>query len=145
MKSKIISTLICLLFLPCIASASWAYIFVVWDGYVYVISDESVEEVGKRIGKVTNHSDKEGTYSGTFSNVYKKGTIYYEIKGVSTDIAIAVEEADGMYKKAIRGEKYAGNSRQMPRVVIASLVILPFGAIVLIRMKNKLNRKNSKD
>ena len=95
--------------LPNKTSADWAYPFVVWDGYIYVVSDEFVEEVDEEIGRVTKYSDKEGTYSGNFSNVYKKGTAYYSIKGVSTDEAIAIEEEGGKYKKAIRDGEYAGN------------------------------------
>lgn len=91
------------------ASAGWAYRFVVWDGFVYVVSEEFVEEVDKKIGRVTKYNDREGTYSGNFSNVYKKGTAYYSIQGVSTDEAIAIEEEDGKYKKAIREGEYAGN------------------------------------
>lgn len=70
--------------------ASWAYPFVVWDKNVYVVSDEVVIEIDKQIGRVTKYSDKEGNYGGNFSNVYKKGTKYFSIKGISTDIAIAV-------------------------------------------------------
>jgi phosphate-selective porin len=58
------------------------------------------------IGQVTTYSDME-QLSGNFSNVYKKGTKYYSIKGISTDESIAVQEEKGKYKKAIREEKYA--------------------------------------
>ena len=88
------------------SQASWAYSFVVWDGYVYQISDEYVQEVDKEIGEVTVYSDMEGTYSGNFSNVYEKGIAYYSITGVSADEAIAVKE-DGKYRKAIRDGKYS--------------------------------------
>ncbi|SDN24029.1 hypothetical protein SAMN04488137_3708 [Fictibacillus solisalsi] len=89
-----------------LVSASWAYPFVVWDHYTYSISEEYVDQVGKEIGEVTKHSDQEGEYTGNFSNQYKKGTKYFEIKGVSTDKAIAVEEPGGKYIKAIREHKY---------------------------------------
>lgn len=82
-------------------ATSWAYYFVVWDGYIYVVTDEYVTEIDKKIGKVTKYSDME-RYSGNFSNVYKKGTKYYSIKGVSTDEAIAIKEGNGKYKKAVR-------------------------------------------
>ncbi|WP_430787290.1 hypothetical protein VBD025_16060 [Virgibacillus flavescens] len=87
-------------------ATSWAYPFVVWDGYIYVISDdEYATEIGDEIGHVTRYSDME-QYSGNFSNAYKKGTKYYSIEGVSTDEAIAIEESDGRYIKANREEKY---------------------------------------
>ena len=44
--------------------ADWAYAFVVWDEYAYVVTDEQVNEVDKKIGHVTKYSDIEGTYSG---------------------------------------------------------------------------------
>lgn len=92
--------------------ADWAYLFVVWDGYTYVVSDEYVTEIDKEIGHVTTYSDTEGTYSGNFSNIYKKGTKYYSIKGIRTDEAIAIQEKDGKYKKATREGEYAGSKKE---------------------------------
>jgi hypothetical protein len=88
------------------SSADWAYSFVVWDGLTYQLSDEYVENINEEIGEVTKYSDMEGTYSGNFSNVYEKGTKYYAITGISSKEAIAVEEKDGRYRKAIRSGKY---------------------------------------
>ncbi|MFJ8513418.1 hypothetical protein [Lysinibacillus xylanilyticus] len=89
----------------CSSSADWNSSFVVWDGYIYEISEAYVIDINEEIGQVTKHSDKEGTYSGNFSNKYKKGTKYYSIEGTNTDEAIAIEE-DGKYRKAIRDGKY---------------------------------------
>ena len=50
------------------SSADWAFTFVVWDGYIYQLSDEYVEDIVEEIGEVTKYSDTEGTYSGNFSN-----------------------------------------------------------------------------
>jgi hypothetical protein len=86
-------------------ATSWAYTFVVWQDYIYVVREEYVTEIDKKIGKVTKYSDME-SLSGNFSNMYKKGTKYYSIKGVSTDEAIAVEESEGRYIKATREGKY---------------------------------------
>ena len=88
------------------SSADWAFSFVVWDGYIYQLGNEYVDDVSDEIGEVTKHSDMEGTYSGNFSNVYDKGTKYYSIKKISTEEAIAVKEKDGRYRKAIREGKY---------------------------------------
>ncbi|WP_273130838.1 hypothetical protein [Bacillus weihaiensis] len=96
-----------LLVLPVISYAtSWPYSFVVWDRYVYVVSDEEVKNVKNNIGKVTRYSDME-QYGGNFSNAYGVGTKYYSIEGIDPDVAIAIEVKDGTYLKAIRGEKYA--------------------------------------
>ena len=94
-----------LIVVGCSSSADWNSSFVVWDGYVYEMSNEYVMEVEEEIGKVTKYSDKEGTYSGNFSNMYKKGTKYYAIVGINTDEAIAVKE-NGEYRKAYRDGKY---------------------------------------
>jgi hypothetical protein len=88
------------------SSADSAYGFVVWNGYIYKVSDEYVEEITKEIGEVTKYSDMEGIYSGNFSNKYEKGTKYFSIKGISTDEAIAIKEQDGKYRKAINQGKY---------------------------------------
>jgi hypothetical protein len=95
-------------FFPNKALAEWAYLFVVWDGYIYVVSYEYVTEVEKEIGKVTLYSTHEGTYAGHFSNAYPEGTIYYSIKGVSTEDSIAVQDSEGKYKRANRDGKYDG-------------------------------------
>ncbi|MET1013051.1 MAG: hypothetical protein ABWX61_00895, partial [Paenisporosarcina sp.] len=88
------------------SNSSWAYSFVVWNGYIYQISDEYVGDIGEEIGEVTKYSDREGTYSGNFSNKYQKGTKYYAIEEISTDEAIAIEEGNGEYRKATSKGKY---------------------------------------
>ncbi|MCM3673266.1 hypothetical protein M3699_05075 [Peribacillus simplex] len=71
-------------------ATSWAFQFVVWQGYIYVVSNEYVTEIDSEIGQVTKYSDME-SYSGNFSNTFKKGTKYYSIKGISTDEAILLK------------------------------------------------------
>ena len=93
------------IFSGCTSSNDWNSSFVVWDDYIYEISNEYVTDVEEQIGKVTKYSDEEGAYSGNFSNTYKKGTKYFRISGISLDEAIAVEE-DGQYKKAYQVGKY---------------------------------------
>lgn len=91
------------------SSADWAFSFVVWDDHIYQISDEFVPEVDKEIGEVTAYSDLEGSYSGNFSNVHEVGTKFYSITGIGTEEAIAIEESDGNYRKALRTGEYEGN------------------------------------
>ena len=118
--------------------ASWAYAFVVWDDYVYVITDEQVDGVDKEIGHVTKYSDREGTYSGNFSNAYPKGTKYYSIRGVSTDEAIAIQEGDGTYIKATRDGEYAGGLGNLSSpVFIGSILLVVIIAIVGINYFGK--------
>ncbi|MFD1356890.1 hypothetical protein ACFQ4X_03175 [Fictibacillus halophilus] len=116
-------------------ATSWAYPFVVWDGYIYIVNDEYVTEVDKEIGRVTRYSDMY-QQSGNFSNVYEKGTKYYSIKNVSTDEAIAVEDGSGKYKKAVREKEYTfGNedsSEDKSPDMTATLLILSTITIFLI-------------
>lgn len=125
--------------------ASWAYSFVVWDGYIYVVSDDFVEEIDKEIGHVTKYSDMEGTYSGNFSNTYKKGTNYYSITGISTDEAIAIQEKDGTYKKAIREGQYQGNKNDIEgldfQIFLVGTMVLFLIAAVGIYLVNRRPEK----
>ena len=84
-------------------------------------------DVDKEIGKVTKYSDEEGTYSGNFSNTYKKGTKYFRISGINIDEAIAIEE-DGQYRKAYQvgkyGKKYNINNLEMTKIKQQRLLIM---------------------
>ncbi|MCP3028455.1 hypothetical protein [Halobacillus sp. A5] len=109
-----------------VSATSWAYSFVVWNGYEYIIEDEQeVMEVDEEIGEVTKYSDME-QHTGNFSNTYKEGTSYYSIAGVSTEEAIAVEKQNGIFIRAERGEEYTYGERD------ASLYFLfGFGTLVI--------------
>jgi hypothetical protein len=83
-------------------AASWAYPFVIWNKHTYRVTEQSVTEVGKELGQVTVHSDRETHYSreDNFSNQFLAGTKYYEITGIDPNTAIAVE-TNGGYVKAV--------------------------------------------
>ncbi|WP_391118108.1 hypothetical protein [Psychrobacillus sp. L3] len=119
----IIFTLCASIFFPAKTLADWAYAFAVWDGYVYVITDEIVNEVEKEIGHVTRYSGREGTYSGNFSNVYPKGTRYYSIVGLNTDEAIAIKDEKGKYIKATRDGEYARNIYDILQTSSATIIL----------------------
>ncbi|MBP2242302.1 hypothetical protein J2Z40_002876 [Cytobacillus eiseniae] len=124
---SLIFVLLSTLFIPSKSLAtSWAYQFVVWDGYIYVLSDEYVNEIDKKIGRVTRYSDME-SYSGNFSNTFKKGTKYYSIQGIHPEQAIAIEESEGRYIKAFREGKYEftssfGGQQGIFKIFIFSIV-----------------------
>lgn len=82
---------------------SWAYPFVVWSGNVYKVTDEEVIDslIDKRIGEVKTKPNDMGNYFGNASNYYPKGTEYFEIRGISTDNAIAVKNEEGKWLKAV--------------------------------------------
>jgi prepilin signal peptidase PulO-like enzyme (type II secretory pathway) len=136
----LIFSLIASTVLPSKSSAtSWAYSFVVWNGYIYEMTDEFVTDIDKKIGQVTKYSDME-TYAGNFSNTYKKGTKYFSIKGMSTDEAIAVEVNEGKYKKAIRRGEYQGGKRDPVNVVLysgVSLILVLIGISLFISRRRK--------
>ncbi|MFD4705989.1 hypothetical protein ACFWM3_14130 [Gottfriedia sp. NPDC058432] len=122
--------------------AKWAYKFVVFNDYTYVISDEYVTEIGREIGSVTKYADVEGNYYGNFSNVYERGTKYYSIKGVSTKKAIAVE-ADGKYIKAIRKGEYAGWKYSPFNLIVAGIVFLIMLGALIFLVQKKMKRNKS--
>lgn len=96
----------CVLVASCSTSSpDWAYNFVVWNDFMYVVSDEYTENIGGVIGEVTKFSDSEGIYSGNFSNKFEEGTKYYEMEGFSTDVSIAIEEGS-RYRIAYRNGEY---------------------------------------
>lgn len=127
-------------------ATSWAYSFVVWDGYIYVVSDEQVTEIGNEIGHVTKYSDME-SYPGNFSNSFAKGTKYYSIKGISKNEAIAVEKSKGQYIKAYREAEYKirgafdgyFDGQQGAIKIFVLLVIGILAVIFFYRLKGKKN------
>lgn len=81
------------------SNTSWAYTFVGWEGNTYQLTSDYVDTVGEELGEITMYSDNEGTYTGTFSNEYEKGTKLYAIPNIPTGDAIAVQEKDGRHRK----------------------------------------------
>jgi hypothetical protein len=136
----------CALIVPSKSLAtSWAYPFVVWDGYIYIVNDEYVTEVDEEIGQVTRYSDMY-QQPGNFSNVYEKGTKYYSIKGVNTDESIAVDDGNGNYKKAVREKEYTfgksaedvseeNSSDMTARLLVLSTITVFVILIVLKKIK----------
>ncbi|MGE8205337.1 hypothetical protein ACQKP0_12290 [Heyndrickxia sp. NPDC080065] len=129
-------------FLISTAYAKWAYAFVVYNGDIYVISETQIEpnQIGKKIGKVTKYSDQEGSYKGNFSNMFPKGTEYYEIKGMQTKEAIAVKKSeerfimakyDGKYDYI--DDEYGDNKHYWSLLLYFIGFILLFGIIYLFK------------
>ncbi|GIO98901.1 hypothetical protein J14TS5_39870 [Paenibacillus lautus] len=109
MKIPLLTLLLLVMGLSPAAVASWAYSFVVNDGKVFVVSEDRVDEstLGDVVGKVTYHTDQEGTYGGNFSNIYPRGTKYYAVQGIAPELAIAVETQEGYLMARYEGE-YSG-------------------------------------
>ncbi|MFC9538794.1 hypothetical protein ACFTQ7_02800 [Lysinibacillus sp. NPDC056959] len=103
-RITLLSFLLLLMISPSVQALSWAYPSVVWKGNVYEVKKEELIEdnkIGKIIGEVkTKPNNMTGNYCGNASNYYPKGAHYYEIKGTSTSIAIAVKE-DRHWVKAV--------------------------------------------
>ncbi|SFJ25225.1 hypothetical protein SAMN04487936_101449 [Halobacillus dabanensis] len=118
---RIFIVLLCSLLFPFLAyptitsGTSWAYKFVVWNDFIYVVDEDKtenrVENAGKRIGEVTVYSDM-NQHKGNFSNAYEEGTGYYKIIGVPTSDTIAVEVRKGVYLKAEREGIYGFKGEQ---------------------------------
>lgn len=131
---RIIFLFLVFLFTPSVIFAtSWAYGFVVWDGYEYKLTDTYVTEAGERIGEVTSHSGME-QYGGNFSNTYEEETAYFRIPGVSSDERIAVEEGD-RYEVAERigeytyGSSFTASSSGLAKGIL--IAFLAFGAFLI--------------
>lgn len=91
------------------SSADWAYNFVVWNGDIYEVLNEEVNnsEIEEAIGEIKQYSDYEGIYSDGFSNKYQVGTKLYKIKGLETSENIAIETKEGHYINAKGKGKYS--------------------------------------
>lgn len=106
MGKKALILVLCLLFAygGTANALTWAYGFVAHNGKVYEVKKEitlSEDEVGKVIGEVETRADEySGEYYGNASNYYEIGTLYYEIKDVSIEEAIAVEIQSNQFVKA---------------------------------------------
>lgn len=141
MKIPLITLLLLVMCSSPAALASWAYSFVVNDGKIYVMSEDPVEAsaLGDVVGKVTYHTDREGTYGGNFSNVYPKGTKYYAVQGIAPETAIAVETQAGYLMAHYEGEY--GGARVSWMVIkdwiAAGLILLIVGCVAVIILKKR--------
>lgn len=97
-----------LLFAGCAQSAqSWsADRLVTYRGGRYIGTDRQVDDVGRKLGVILVSSDAETEEkSSFFSNRYPVGTGLYEIPGVGSGEAIAVEVSPGRYIRADRAKR----------------------------------------
>lgn len=124
-----------------IVKANWESPFLVNKGNIYVISENHVEpeQIGTKIGKVTKYTDQEGTYSGSFSNKYPKGTEFYEIIGVERKSAIAVQENEVLYIKAIYSGEYT-DSKYSEQNVLPYIIGFFLSLVLIYLIKKKINR-----
>jgi hypothetical protein len=88
-----------------------------WNSKTYVITDDMIEptKIGQEIGEVTRYSTSETSKisdSDNFSNAFKRGTKYFEIKGINTNEALAVEKEEGKFIKAIILDEWEKSQNQ---------------------------------
>ncbi|WP_404427478.1 hypothetical protein LG296_03500 [Ureibacillus chungkukjangi] len=129
-----------------VQALSWAYPFVVWKGDVYEVTEEEVleEKIGKKIGEVKRRpNEMTGSYFGDASNAYTEGTKYFEIKGITTKEAIAVEEEGNKWLKAVYAQKAPFHwmnllADGLPFAILIVLLIIAFWLLRKVRFqKNK--------
>ena len=121
------------------ASAKWAYPFVVNEGRAYIITGETVDKqlIGKVVGKVTRYSSDETAYSGgNFSNEYPKGTKYFAIQGIASEEAIAIKNEKETYIKAVYQGEYSGGDDLY--IVILRLVLIALAVVGILVATSKL-------
>ncbi|WP_445480675.1 hypothetical protein ACULLL_11225 [Lysinibacillus irui] len=121
-------------------ATSWVYPFVVWNGYMYEVTDEKVTTIENEIGAVTKYSDMK-QYGGNFSNAYPKGTKYFAIKGMDTEVAIAVEVDNGNYLKAIRDGEYTYPSQLNVANNLFKALVVTGLLLILFLLFNALRKK----
>lgn len=133
---------------PAQAFANYASFFVVYEDHVYELSSETVEEVGEKLGEVTEYSDRAEFYSGNFSNAYEVGTAYYEIPGVDPSEKIAVEESPGVYIVGTRSVEFSAQGVQESQLSTQSIgsifSFIVLGLIGLFLFRRISFRKNNK-
>lgn len=137
---KIILLLLCFFFTSqwSVQALSWAYPFVVWKGNVYEVTDEKVSDIGDVIGKVKRGTnDMTGEYFGDASNMYPKGTKYYELIGVSPEKAIAVEVKENVWQKAVYVHKAPNHWIENVIIVLSFVVLIIIAIIIMLRINNK--------
>ncbi|USK55690.1 hypothetical protein LIS82_03925 [Cytobacillus solani] len=137
---KLILFLLCFIFTSqlSVQALSWAYPFVVWKGNVYEVTDEEVSDIGDVIGKVKRGTDEmTGEYFGDASNMYPKGTKYYEIKGISPKIAIAVEVEESKWYKADYVHEAPKHWLENVIIVLTFVMLIVAVFTIMIRMNNR--------
>ncbi|MHC8517413.1 hypothetical protein [Sporosarcina sp. ITBMC105] len=124
----------------------WAYPFVVWNGDVYEVKlEEMIEEseIGKRLGEVeTKPHEMTGDHYGNASNYFPIGTNYYEIKGISTSTAIAVENNE-QWVEAVYAHKapfHIKNILSNVFLIITVAALLMIGMVYYVYRKNRSTR-----
>jgi hypothetical protein len=120
--------------------AKWSYEFVVYNKNVYVITDKKVngELIGSMLGQVTKYSDREGTYSGNFSNKYPKGTKYYEIIGSEVNKVIAVKEKNATFIEAQYKGEYPGSRYDIQGFLLYSSVLILSMILAWLLVRKKI-------
>ncbi|EGG31548.1 hypothetical protein [Paenibacillus sp. HGF5] len=140
LKIPLITLLLLVMCSSPVALASYAYSFVVNDGKIYIMSENPVEAsaLGDVVGKVTYHTDREGTYGGNFSNVYPKGTKYYAVQGIAPETAIAVETQAGYLMAHYEGV-YGGArvSWMFKDWIAAGLILSIVGCVAVVVLKKR--------
>ena len=123
-----------------VQALSWAYSFVVWDGNVYEVKEDNIpeSEIGNKIGEVkTKPNDMTGNYYGDASNAYPKGTEYFEINRISTEIAIAVEVEENKWQKAVYAHEAPFRLIDLFTKILPFLIVIPMAIVIIFQFKKR--------
>ncbi|MDN4607674.1 hypothetical protein [Sporosarcina highlanderae] len=140
MKKSILCLLIILLTNSSVQALSWAYPFVVWKGKVYEVTEEKVNTslIGRKIGEVkTKPHEMTGSHYGNASNYFPIGTEYFEISGISTKTAIAVQAGEGEWVKAVFTGKTSFHWMDLFNNIFPALILLVI-VLFFVRQSSKL-------
>lgn len=99
----LLSVIIFIFLVGCSSSTSWAYQFLKYNDVHYIVTEEKVEiyDLGEKLGEVKYYLEEEQNSKDLSSNIYPKGTEFYEINGISSLEAIAVKDVEGEIIKLV--------------------------------------------
>lgn len=132
MKKHLLSIILFFSIMPLpVQASSFGTDLVVWKGNIYDVQEEITlddSQIGKKIGRVTTQIDElTGDYYGNASNVFPIGTKYFEILGISTSEAIAIEYGE----RWIQATYISPSSAHIMNVLIHPVTFFSIISIVL--------------
>lgn len=121
-------------------AVSWAFAFVAWNGHVYEVTEEMISEnqIVEKIGEVNKRTDEEtGEYYGDASNFYPLGTGYYEMEGIETEKAIAVEIGPRQWAKAIYAHEAPFHWMELFTKWLPGILLTAAGLVIIWQIKKR--------
>ena len=103
----LMAVIIVIFLVGCSSFTSWAYQFLKYNDVHYIVTEKEVEsyDLGVKLGEVEYYLKEEQDSKELSSNIYPKGTEFFEINGISSAEAIAVKDVEGKIIKLVAEEE----------------------------------------